>query len=134
MSTIQGQTIHLEEREWSRWVDLEFRVNMLVRVKGMAQFFLIKAGNDLQLYVSPVNWHPADPPTPMSSPASFAGDLFERLGPYRTLGWPEATWPLNEERIDEATFMDDLGPGLRRSRRSRSSTGSTRRTGICSSA
>ena len=105
---IQGQTIHLAERAWSRWVDLEFRVNMLVRVKGMAQFFLIKAGNDLQLYVSPVNWHPADPPAPMSSPAAFAGELFERLGPYRTLGWPEATWPLNEERIDEATFMDDL--------------------------
>ena len=105
---IQGQTIHLSEREWSRWVDLEFRVNMLVRLKGMAQFFLIKAGNDLQLYVSPVNWHPADPPTPMSSPDSFAAELFDRLGPYRTLGWPEATWPLNEERIDEATFMDDL--------------------------
>lgn len=105
---VQGQTIHLSEREWSRWVDLEFRINMLVRLKGMAQFFLIKAGNDLQLYVSPVNWHPADPPMAMSQPESFASELFDRLGPYRTLGWPEATWPLNEERIDEATFMDDL--------------------------
>ena len=103
-----GQTVHLNEREWSRWIDLEFRVNMLVKVRGMAQLFLIKAGNDLQLYISPVNWHPQDPPAPMSSPASFATDLYERLGPYRTLGWPEATWPLNEERIDEATFMDDL--------------------------
>ncbi|MGH9176430.1 MAG: alkaline phosphatase family protein, partial [Vicinamibacterales bacterium] len=69
---IQGQTIHLSEREWSRWIDLEFRVNMLVRVRGMAQLFLIKAGNDLQLYVSPVNWHPEDPPAAMSSPGSFA--------------------------------------------------------------
>src|SRR5262249_27449115 len=31
-----------------------------------------------------------------------------RLGPYRTLGWAEATWPLNEDRIDEKAFMDDL--------------------------
>jgi len=44
----------------------------------------------------------------MSSPASLAADLYERLGPYRTLGWAEATWPLNEDRIDEKTFMDDL--------------------------
>ena len=44
----------------------------------------------------------------MSSPASFSGDLFERLGYYRTLGWAEATWPLNEGRMDEKTFMDDL--------------------------
>lgn len=105
---IQGQTIHLGEREWSRWVDLRFDVNMLVRVHGMAQFFLMKAGNDLQLYISPVNWDPRNPPAPMSSPAGFAGELYERLGPYRTLGWPEATWPLNEERIDESTFIDDL--------------------------
>jgi predicted AlkP superfamily phosphohydrolase/phosphomutase len=105
---IQGETLHLNEREWSRWVDLEFRVNLLVRVHGMAQFYLIKAGQDLQLYVSPVNWHPNSPPADMSSPASFAADLYGRLGPYRTLGWPEATWPLNEERIDEATFMEDL--------------------------
>jgi predicted AlkP superfamily phosphohydrolase/phosphomutase len=105
---IQGQTIHLSEREWSRWIDLEFRVNFLVRLQGMAQLFLIKAGNDLQLYISPVNWHPADPPAAMSMPESFASEIYDRLGPYRTLGWPEATWPLNEERIDEAAFLEDL--------------------------
>ncbi|MGH9371119.1 MAG: alkaline phosphatase family protein, partial [Vicinamibacterales bacterium] len=37
-----------------------------------------------------------------------AGELYERLGPYRTLGWAEATWPLNEDRLDEQTFMEDL--------------------------
>ncbi|MEW6321671.1 MAG: alkaline phosphatase family protein [Acidobacteriota bacterium] len=105
---IQGQTLHLGERQWSRWVELEFRVNLLVRIRGMAQFILLDAGQDLKLYVSPVNWHPASPPAPMSSPPSFAADLYERLGPYRTLGWPEATWPLNEERIDEQLFMEDL--------------------------
>src|ERR687883_1565422 len=44
----------------------------------------------------------------MSYPASLSADLYERLGPYRTLGWAEATWPLNEDRMDEKTFMDDL--------------------------
>jgi predicted AlkP superfamily phosphohydrolase/phosphomutase len=45
---------------------------------------------------------------PMSSPESFAGDLFQRIGHFRTLGWAEATWPLNEGRMDEHTFMEDL--------------------------
>ncbi len=44
------------------------------------------------------------------------GDLYKRLGYYRTLGWAEATWPLNEGRMDEKTFMDDLDGRLRRSR------------------
>jgi predicted AlkP superfamily phosphohydrolase/phosphomutase len=55
-----------------------------------------------------VNWKPDNPPLPISSPSSFAGDLFERLGYFRTLGWSEATSPLAEGRIDEKTFMEDL--------------------------
>ena len=105
---IEGKSIHLEPGKMSRWIDLDFRVNFLVRVHGMAQMLLMNADNELQLYVSPVNWKPDNPPVPMSSPASFSGDLFERLGYYRTLGWAEATWPLNEDRMDEKTFMDDL--------------------------
>jgi predicted AlkP superfamily phosphohydrolase/phosphomutase len=101
-------TIHLAEKQWSKWINLDFDINLLVRVRGMAQLHLISAGPELQLYVSPVNWRPDSPPAPISSPASFAADIYERLGPFRTLGWAEATWPLNEDRIDEKTFMEDL--------------------------
>jgi predicted AlkP superfamily phosphohydrolase/phosphomutase len=106
--TLGDSTIHLTERQWSKWINLDFSINLLVRVHGMAQVYLIGAGPELQLYVSPVNWRPDNPPAPMSAPPSFAADLYERLGPYRTLGWAEATWPLNEDRIDERTFMEDL--------------------------
>lgn len=105
---IDGESIPLEVGKTSRWIDLEFRINFLVRVHGMAQMLLMNAGNELQLYVSPVNWKPDHPPVPMSYPESFAGDLFDRLGYFRTLGWAEATWPLNEERMNEQQFMDDL--------------------------
>ena len=105
---IAGQSLHLEPGITSRWIDLDFRVNFLVRLHGMTQLRLLRADDELQLYVSPINWKPDDPPLPISSPSSFAADLFERLGYFRTLGWAEATWPLNEGRIDEQTFMDDL--------------------------
>ena len=105
---IADTSLRLAEHEWSKWINLDFSINLLVRVHGMAQLYLIGAGQELQLYVSPVNWKPDKPPAPMSSPPSFSADLYERLGPYRTLGWAEATWPLNEDRIDEKTFMDDL--------------------------
>jgi predicted AlkP superfamily phosphohydrolase/phosphomutase len=105
---IGGHSIRLKASEWSRWIDLDFRINLLLRVHGMAQIFLVKASDELQLYVSPVNWKPDKPPLPISSPASLSGELFERLGYYRTLGWAEATWPLEEGRIDDQAFMDDL--------------------------
>jgi predicted AlkP superfamily phosphohydrolase/phosphomutase len=105
---IEGETIRLTQGQWSKWIDLTFKVNMLVRLHGMVQLLLMNAGNELQLYVSPVNFKPDEPPVPMSAPSRFAADLFKRLGYYRTLGWAEATWPLNENRMDEKTFMDDL--------------------------
>lgn len=105
---VQGTTVNLDEGQWSKWVPLEFRVNFLVRLYGMSQFYLRRASGELQLYMSPINWRPESPVSPMSSPASFSKDLYERLGTYRTLGWAEATWPLNEDRIDEKDFMDDL--------------------------
>ena len=105
---LAGRSIELQVGRWSRWTDLDFRINFLVRVHGMAQLLLMNAGSELQLYISPVNWKPDAPPVPMSYPSGFAGDLFEKLGYYRTLGWAEATWPLNELRMDEQTFMDDL--------------------------
>lgn len=106
--SIQGHTFTLKAREWSPWIDLDFRVNLFVRLRGMTQFFLVDAGDDLRLYVSPINWRPDDPPLPMSMPERFAHELAAQLGTYRTLGWAEATWPLEEGRLDEEAFMDDL--------------------------
>ena len=105
---VDGQTITLKAGEWSKWINLKFRINLFITVEGMAQIHLMKADDDLQVYVSPINWKPDAPPVPMSSPSRFAGDLYASLGPFRTLGWAEATWPLNEDRMSEATFMDDL--------------------------
>ena len=105
---VEGTPVQLKEGQWSSWIPLEFRVNFVVRLYGMVQLFLIKADEDLQLYVSPVNWRPEAPVMPISWPASFSKELYQRSGTYRTLGWAEATWPLNEDRIDEQAFMDDL--------------------------
>ncbi len=105
---IEGQQVHLAEGGWSPWVTLNFEINFLVRLHGMVQFYLIRANQELQLYVSPINFEPQAPPVPMSYPASLSDTLYKRLGEYRTLGWAEATWGLNEERISEGPFMDDL--------------------------
>lgn len=105
---IQGHTVHLAEQQWSRWIAVDFAAGPLLRLRGMTQMYLRHAGRELQLYVAPVHWHPAAPPAPISAPPSFARELYERLGPYRTLGWAEATSALAGGHLDEGAFLDDL--------------------------
>jgi len=105
---IQGTKLSLEAGEWSPWVPLSFRINFLVTVHGMTQFYVAQADRELQIYASPVNMDPRRPPLPISAPESFAADLAKDLGLYRTLGWAEsADKPLNEGRLDEAAFLYD---------------------------
>ncbi len=104
---IQGTKRVLKAGEWSDWVPLTFSANWLVKFKTMMQFYLVRSDSEVQIYGSPVNLDPRDPPIPISKPDSFAKELVDGVGLYRTVGWAEATWPLNEGRIDEATFMND---------------------------
>ena len=70
---IQGHRLSLKAGEWSDWVPLTFKVNVLVRVHGMTQFHVIQADRELQLYASPVNMDPRNPPIPISKPDALLG-------------------------------------------------------------
>jgi predicted AlkP superfamily phosphohydrolase/phosphomutase len=105
---IQGTHLSLKAGEWSPWVPLTFKVNFLISVHGMTQFYVVRADRELQLYASPVNIDPRNPPIPISKPDDFAPRLAKEVGLYRTLGWAEsADKPLNEGRLDEAAFLYD---------------------------
>ena len=105
---IAGETLHLAEGQWSRWVAVPFRYSTFVTRQGMTQFYLHRAGVDFQLYAAPIQWHPAAPQVPISYPATLSAELYERLGPFRTLPRPGTTGALANGDIDEQVFLDDL--------------------------
>lgn len=105
---IDGTSVRLEEGEWSKWIAVDFNRSLFSRPRGMIEFCLVHAASTFALYASPIHWKPDRPPAPLSSPARLSADLYERIGPYRTLGWAEATAALDEGLIDEKAFMDDV--------------------------
>lgn len=104
---IAGTRLSMKTGDWSDWVPLSFSFNALVKVRGIVQFHLVRADRELQLYASPVSLDPRDPPIPISKPDDFSARLVRQVGLFRTIGWAEATWPLNEGRLDEADFLHD---------------------------
>ena len=105
---IDGTTVRLEEGEWSKWIPIDFNRRWFQRKRGMIELCLVHAGASFALYATPIHWKADNPPAPLSSPASLASDLYERIGPYRTLGWSEPTTAFDAGLLDEKTFLDDV--------------------------
>jgi len=105
--TACGQTQTIAVGQWSDWYTLVFPFNALVKAYGIARFYLVSA-EPFGLYMSAANLDPHRPVLPISEPPPLSGKLADRFGLYKTLGWSMDTWALNELRIDEKTFLEDV--------------------------
>jgi predicted AlkP superfamily phosphohydrolase/phosphomutase len=103
-----GQQETLQEGHWSRWFNFSFPVNFWLKLHGTGRFYVSQLYPEVEIYLSPINLDPEQPPYPISSPPNYASSLKKTVGFYKTLGWPYDTWGLNEERIDERTFLEDV--------------------------
>jgi hypothetical protein len=107
--SIGSETVHLQEGQQSRWLTLAVRLGVATTVEGLARVQLVKAGNDVQLYVSPIQWHPHRPPSAISWPPEAAATLFARLGTFRTLSWPESAWAVADGRLPTQAYVAAAG-------------------------
>jgi predicted AlkP superfamily phosphohydrolase/phosphomutase len=98
--------------EWSDWIVLDFPVNPLVDraapLRGTARFKLLQLEPELQLYMSPINFHPDCHPVAFAWPPDYSGELMDRFGLYKTLGWALDTWSLPSGVGDEELFLEDM--------------------------
>jgi predicted AlkP superfamily phosphohydrolase/phosphomutase len=102
----QPRALALRQGQWSEWLRLKFKVGRLQSVHGMVRFRLISVDPVLQVYASPVNFDPRLPMFPISTPWDYARELAEELGTFYTAGMVEDHTGLNNERIDEAAFLE----------------------------
>ena len=94
-------SIILEPGKWSDWLKVSFKSGVLQSVRGMLRFYLKSLEPDFELYASPVNFDPQEPLFPISSPASYAAELENRLGTFYTIGMAEDHDGLINSRFDE---------------------------------
>ena len=107
-----GRRETLQVGEWSEWFELDFPVNALVDrlspLTGLGKFKLLQLEPELELYFSPLNFHPDCHAIEFASPPSFSEDLHDRYGLYKTIGWALDTWSLPSGFGDEALFLEDM--------------------------
>lgn len=105
-----GHEYPVKPGEWSGWVKLVFPFNPLVKAYGWSRFKLLSLTPEIKLYLQPISPDPvhAPPGFDIAAPRAWGADLFERLGPFKTVGWAIDTWAPSEKVVDEATFMEDI--------------------------
>jgi predicted AlkP superfamily phosphohydrolase/phosphomutase len=91
---------------WSDWLRVKFKAGLLQAFRGMVRFHLVRLEPHLELYASPINFDPEQPPFPISSPAGYAQELTQTLGTFHTTGMVEDHTGLNNERFGEDAFLD----------------------------
>ena len=98
--------------EWSDWFELDFSVNALVDrvapLTGLGKFKLLQLEPELELYFSPMNFHPDCHAIDFSYPRNFGTDVKDRFGLYKTIGWALDTWSLPSGVGDENLFLEDM--------------------------
>ncbi|HPR64057.1 MAG TPA: alkaline phosphatase family protein [Thermoanaerobaculia bacterium] len=103
------QTVVLRPGEWSGWTDFVFTFNPIIKVRGVGRFYLDSLDPEINLYLSPINFDPRHLPTSINItyPFSWAKELVDRFGLYKTIGWSVDTWSPSEELTDEEFFMEE---------------------------
>lgn len=101
----QPKELELREGQWSDWLHISFKVGPLVLVRGMVRFYLIQLQPELILFASPVNFDPAAPLFPISSPPGYAKQLAAAVGTFYTAGMAEEDAGLKNRRLSEEAFL-----------------------------
>ena len=92
--------------EWSPWLEPSF--HLFGRpVRGLCRFKLLRAGDELVLYRTPLWCHPVEPLYPLTQPQELSAILAAELGPFPTAGFAGDQLALREGLIDRATYLED---------------------------
>ena len=92
--------------KWSDWVRFKFKLSLLQSVTGIARIYVRQIDPWVEFYVSAVNFDPAAPLFPVSSPSAYAKEVAGQIGLFSTLGMAEDHTGLNNSRFDEKAYLD----------------------------
>lgn len=102
---LDRQKIPLAPGEFTDWVRVRFRLNLLAKASAVCRFYLKRLEPPFELYCTPLHIDPARPAMPISHPRSYSVYLAKQFGPYATLGLAEDTWSLSEGLMSEDSFL-----------------------------
>jgi len=115
---LPSKKILLKKGDWSDWVHLDFEMEMPSflpneHLAGVVRFYLQEVSPNFRLYMTPVNFDPADAGIQITEPPEFLAEIASELGTFYTSGFQEDYSVLKnnlfneDEYIQQAMFVLD---------------------------
>ncbi len=101
-----GETqLTLRVGRWSDIFEVKFKAGFLFNIYAITRVILTSINGAVRMYSLPLQIHPLHALSHYSSSKSFAKKLWEKVGAYLTLGWPQDTTGLEEGCISDEQFL-----------------------------
>lgn len=104
---IDGEEHVVNEGTWSDWIRVKFRLDFFRSVQGIFKVRLISI-SPFRMYMSSIQIDPEDQIIDMTYPRSYGSELAKEIGLFSTLGMPEETKALEDGRINESVFLEQV--------------------------
>src|SRR5215212_9103347 len=104
--TIDIQQVELHLGKWSEIIELRFKAGMLFNIYAITRFIAVNLQDVVRIYALPLQIHPLHSTWHYSSSNSFSKKLWNEVGPYLTLGWPQDTTGLEDGCMSDDQFLD----------------------------
>ena len=104
---LQGTTVELAEGTWSEWLEWTFKATDQFSIHAISRIHVLEVGERVRLYMTCLQIHPKKPYLRISTPEAYAGEVADRHGLYRTVGWAYDTKALEKDELTEDLFLED---------------------------
>jgi len=105
---VDGSEYMVETSNWSDWIRAKFSVDLLTDVYGIFRVYLLGTGPEFNMYVTSVQIDPENPVIDITYPREYGKELVKEIGLFATLGIPEDTKAVTENRIRTDVFLEQV--------------------------
>ncbi|HON44405.1 MAG TPA: alkaline phosphatase family protein [Planctomycetota bacterium] len=106
--TFPDSTIQLQQNVWSDYHAVTFPLGWWNKSCGIVRFLLLEIEPHLKIYAEPIQMDPRQPYFPISYPKTYSKEIAETLGLFHTQGMPMDTWAVNENKLSEHHFLEQV--------------------------
>lgn len=103
--TIDGANYKVKNNGWSDWIRVKFNVDFLTNVYGIFKVYLINTTSVFNMYMTTIQIDPENQLFDITYPKDYGKELSNSLGLFYTVGMPEDTKAVTENRISKDVFL-----------------------------